>query len=450
MTQRRLPAWYDDAKLGMFIHWSAAAIPAFAPVPERIDFSDPLLHVNLPFAEMYQNTMAIPESPTARHHAERYGDRPYDAFVHEFRDELVPDWDPEPWAQLAEDAGARYVVLATKLEDGFVLWPSAHPNPRKPGWQSERDVVGELASAVRARGMAFGTYYSHMDWTFSAPPLVDDEAYEAAIDDGDEYVGYVTAHWRELIERYRPDVLWGDYPLSSKVDAARLMALYAECVPDGVVNDRFDDGEDSRYTSGELRPDFLTYECCKQFSNIAIDDKWEATHPIGTSFGFNRQETDATYKSATRLLHELIEIVARGGNLLLNLGPTGAGEAPWHQATRMQTIGWWLARYGDALYGTRRWERPAGRTADGLRVHYTASGDAVHAIVLGTPPGDAVELDIRLRDGAFATVEGRSATLPWRSTSFGTRIELPEPADEQPAIALRISPADAVADGTDP
>jgi alpha-L-fucosidase len=444
MRERRLPAWYDDAKLGMFIHWSAAAIPAFAPVPDRIRFSDPLFQVNLPFAEMYQNTMGIPDSPTARHHADRHGDLSYDEFVYELRDRVIPAWDPEPWAQLAEQAGARYVVLATKLEDGFLLWPSAHVNPRKAGWQSGRDVVGELAAAVRARGMAFGTYYSHLDWTFTLPPLMDEEAFENATDDSDEYVAYVSAHWRELIERYRPDVLWGDYPLSRKVDLARVMQLYAERVPEGVVNDRFDDGEDSRSASGELRRDYLVYECPNDYSGIAIDEKWEAAQPIGTSFGFNRQETDATYKSPTRLVQELIEIVARGGNLLLNLGPTGAGQVAWDQATRLIAIGWWLRRHGGAIYGTRRWERATGGTADGLEVRYTVSDDAVHAIVLGTPPDAHVELDVRLEPGAEVTIEGRPVALPWQSSPFGTRIDLPEAPDEQPAMALRISPAGAV------
>src|SRR5581483_563808 len=101
-----------------------------------------------------------------RHHHATYGDLPYDAFVAEF---LAGHrgWDPDAWADLFRAAGARYVVLVTKHHDGVLLWPSAHRNPHKRDWQASRDIVGELAAAVRARGMRFGTYYSGgLDWTF--------------------------------------------------------------------------------------------------------------------------------------------------------------------------------------------------------------------------------------------------------------------------------------------
>src|SRR5690606_3899629 len=113
----------------------------------------------------------IPGSPTARHHAEHYGDAPYEDFRHEFEAGLA-DWDPEEWADRFAATGAGYVVLVTKHHDGYLLWPSEVENPHRPGWHAPRDIVGDLADAVRARGMRFGVYYSTgLDWTFDDLPI---------------------------------------------------------------------------------------------------------------------------------------------------------------------------------------------------------------------------------------------------------------------------------------
>jgi alpha-L-fucosidase len=154
-------------------------------------------------------------------------DIPFDTFVEEFRIGL-DRWDPEPWAELFQRAGARYVVLATKLEDGFVLWPSAHRNPRKERWQSDRDVVGELAAAVRARGMRFGTYYCGLDWTMSAqpPPPTDMGSMVASMPQGEQWLTYAKAHWMELIERYQPSLLWADYGFPAEGNWEELFRWY--------------------------------------------------------------------------------------------------------------------------------------------------------------------------------------------------------------------------------
>jgi alpha-L-fucosidase len=444
--QRSLPAWFDDAKLGMFIHWLPASIPAFAPVGEvPIDWTLPESWSESPYSESYSDMMLMPGSSAARYHAEHYGDLPFEAFVDRFR-ELISLWDPEPWADLAERAGARYVVLVTKSDDGFLLWPSAHPHPRLQARQAQRDVVGELAASVRARGIRFGVYYSGWDSTFSQGPLpiTSLEELAAAYPRSEEYAAYAEAHWRELVERYHPSVLWCDfgYPENAETSTDDFFRWYFQQVPDGVVNDRFDDNEGT--DDRRSYRDYRTYEYKRDFSNAVQDIKWEATRGIGYSFAYNRQETDATYLSATELLRQFVDIVARGGNLLLNMGPTGAGRVPWAQAQRFQAFGWWLRRYGSAIYGTRRWDRPTGATGDGLDVRFTASDDAVHAIVLGTPPESAVELDVRPAAGAQIRIEGTHTMLSWETTNHGVRVQLPEPPDEQPAIAFVLTPRAAV------
>ncbi|CAM4107865.1 alpha-L-fucosidase [Kibdelosporangium persicum] len=438
--RRPLPPWFDEVKLGVFVHWNAAAIPAFAPVHLLRDLappSDPDLPLwqqqqiwrTLPYAEMYQNTMAVPGSETSRYHAERYGDVPYDGFVEQFRDRMIPAWDPRPWAELFEQAGAGYVVLTTKTEDGFLLWPSAHTNPGKRGWQSARDVVGELANAVRARGMRFGTYYSEgMDWTFGGLPITDNTKLVEALPRGERYAKYTDAHWRELVARYRPSVLWNDYGFLPNLDAEALFETYYAAVPDGVVNDRFDMGR-------PLPADFVTLEYAE--TTGPADRKWEACRGIGTSFGYNRLESDASCLSETGLVRMFADIVAHGGNLLINVGPTGSGQIPPEQRQRLLALGKWLRTNGDAIYRTRPWERAKGITTMGQQIRYTASETSINAIVFDTP-GPVVEIDMHPAANARVTLAGSKDQLRWEPTTHGARVHLPRGSARQPAFTLRI------------
>ena len=437
---RTLPSWFDDAKLGIFVHWTAAAVPAYAPVTDD-PFNLAAVHgwehamAHSPYVEWYQNSLAIEGSPVWQHHHATYGDLPYDAFVDRF---LTGHrgWDPDPWADLFAAAGARYVVLVTKHHDGVLLWPSAHPNPHKQAWGSSRDIVGEVASAVRDRGIRFGTYYSGgLDWTFGGLPMTDFNRMFAAIPQSDEYVAYADAHWHELIDRYEPCVLWNDigYPAAADLDA--LFQRYYDRVPDGVVNNRFDW---LRQTAGQVHCDFITPE----YSTVAPPggQKWETCRGIGTSFGYNREEAESDYMSSDDLIRMFIDVVARGGNLLLNVGPNGDGVIPLVQAERLLALGWWLRTNGDAIYGTRPWERAEGVTSDGLAVRFTQSEGALHAIVLGTPSSDIVELlDVTPAAGSTVELLGHTAPLAWEPTDSGVRVRLPVRPAESPALTLRFS-----------
>ena len=185
--ERPLPAWFDDAKLGIFVHWTAAAVPAFAPVTDSpFDLAaeggwEEAMRCS-PYVEWYQNSIAIEGSPAARSTTPRCtATAPTTTSSSTFLDGHA-GWQADPWADLFAAAGARYVVLVTKHHDGVLLWPSATPNPHKPRWASERDLVGDLAAAVRARDLRFGTYYSGgLDWTFGGLPMRDFQAMLGAI-----------------------------------------------------------------------------------------------------------------------------------------------------------------------------------------------------------------------------------------------------------------------------
>ncbi|NUR27023.1 MAG: alpha-L-fucosidase, partial [Catenulispora sp.] len=381
--------WYEDAKLGIFVHWTAASIPAFAPLvlPDLSAIDDPDTPVwrqrqfwrALPYAEMYQNTMAVPGSETARYHAARYPGRSYDSFVAEFSRRSVASVDLAGWAEQFERFGARYVVLTTKIEDGFLLWPSEHRNPRRQQWQSRRDVVGELADAVRSRGLRFGTYYSGgMDWSFGGIPIVDNASLIGALPRGRDYLDYANAHWHELIQRYEPSVLWNDYGFLPYEGLDALFATYEKTVPDGVVNDRFDA---EAQAAGKARADFVTLEYAR--TDGPADRKWEACRGIGYSFGYNRLDDATSYLTPAELVHLFVDVVAHGGNLLINVGPTDTGEIVAAQAQPLFALGSWLRANGTAIYGSRPWKRANGQTTDGQQVRYTTKDGSLHAVVLG-------------------------------------------------------------------
>jgi alpha-L-fucosidase len=439
MTTRPLPQWFDEAKFGIFVHWTAASVPAFAPVgPSPFDLPPDQAFSHSPYVEWYQNSLSIEGSPVYEYHHRVYGDLPYEAFVEEFLADLA-GWSADPWADLFAAAGAKYVVFVTKHHDGVVLWPTATPNPfRGKAWQTERDVVGELAAAVRERGMRFGTYYSGgLDWTFGGLPIRDFGGLIRAIPQSEDYLAYADAHWHELIERYEPCVMWNDIGYPAAADLPGLFDRYFARVPDGVVNNRFDFvGQNA----GAVHADFITPE----YSTKAPEGgrKWESTRGIGTSFGFNRVETDDDHMSADEIVHLLADVVARGGNLLLNVGPAADGSVPWVQARRLLAVGWWLRTNGSAIYGSTPWERAEGTTADGVPVRFTVGGGDLHAILLGHPTTRTVELaDVPVADGARVELLGFAEPLPWERADHGVRVTMPTIPAASPAPVLRFGAA---------
>lgn len=238
LRRHAAPAWWRDAKLGIFIHWTPASVPGWAPVDLDINeiarerYSEAVAYS--PYSEWYSNSIKVKGSPAWNHHRETYGDLPYESFASDFEDALS-QWDPADWARRIKATGARYVVLVTKHHDGYCLWPSQIKNPNRDGWRCSRDLVGELGEEIRSAGMRFGVYYSGgLDWTFHPMPLRSVGDVIASIPRG-AYLDYADAQVRELIDRYRPDVLWNDiaWPTSPK-RLWRLFCDYYAMVPEGV------------------------------------------------------------------------------------------------------------------------------------------------------------------------------------------------------------------------
>ena len=348
LDSRPTPDWFADAKFGIFVHWGVYSVPSWAPVGQK----------DVPFwaqyAEWYWYRTAIPadsiseHAPFIQYHQQRYGDDvQYQDFAPQFTAEM---YQPDEWADLFKQAGARYVVLTSKHHEGFCLWPSAY----SWNWNSQtigahRDLAGDLSKAVKEAGLKMGFYYSLYEW-FN--PL-----YQSQIE---RYVdSHMLPQMKELVTRYEPDILWSDGEWEQADTTWRslefLTWLFNESgVKDKIaVNDRW--GKDSRLRHGGY---YTTEYDELAGGNASVLDShvWEECRGIGTSFGYNRNENLEDYASSEELVHKLIRTVAQGGNLLLNVGPTADGRIPVIMQQRLLDIGAWLATNGEAIYGSRKWQ----------------------------------------------------------------------------------------------
>ncbi|MHA2038171.1 MAG: alpha-L-fucosidase, partial [Promethearchaeota archaeon] len=395
LRKHNVPEWYNDAKLGIFIHWGLFSVPAFAVTGMNIVESSEKRSVeeyfkNNPYAEWYLNTLRIPDSPTQNYHKETYGDDFfYDDFAPIFN-ECIKNWIPKEWAKLFKKIGAKYVVLTTKHCDGFLLWPSEYPNPNKEDYIASRDIVGELTDAVKKEGLKMGFYYSSAwDWSFNTFPIKDILSFNKHYVQSLKYTNYVSNHWYELMDKYSPTILWSDMGYPAGKNPYKIFADFYNKFPEGVVNDRWnqwipDEGK-FRLTRHK---DFTTpeYQVFKEIKKR----KWETCRGIGNSFGYNQFESEEDYMSAEELIFLLIDIVSKNGNLLLNVGPTADGKIPEIQEMRLLDLGEWLDVNGEAIFGTRPWKRAEGITTEDIPIRFTQKEEIIYAILMGKSINDKI------------------------------------------------------------
>ncbi|HOZ46084.1 MAG TPA: alpha-L-fucosidase [Candidatus Hydrogenedentes bacterium] len=324
---RAVPAWFNEAKFGIFIHWGVYAVPSWSPTTT--------------YSEWYWNHMQDKNGETWKFHVKTYGeDFQYQDFAPMFKAEL---FDPALWADLFKRAGARYVVLTSKHHDGFCLWPS----PDSWNWNAvdigpHRDVLGDLTEAVRSAGIRMGYYYSYYEWFHPV--------YRSDVN------RYVEEHMmpqiRDLVTRYQPSILWldgeWDHPAETWRSTEFLAWLFNESPvkEDIVINDRW--GKGCRGVHGG----FYTSEYGGHGGEVGPSHPWEEDRGMGASFGYNRNETVDHYKTPEELIRLLVDTAARGGNLLLDIGPTADGRIPEIMQERLVQIGDWLIPNGDSIYGS--------------------------------------------------------------------------------------------------
>ncbi|MFC0681873.1 alpha-L-fucosidase [Lysobacter korlensis] len=335
---RPLPRWAQDASLGIFVHWGAYSVPAWAePTGALGAVPDDEWFTHNAYAEWYANTIRIDGSPAAVRHERVHGGAPYEEFLDEWR---ADEYDPAAWARLFASLGADYVVPTTKHHDGIALWDAPGSDRLSTvGRGPRRDLIGPLADAVRAEGLRFGVYYSGgLDWHFAEhPPITASDQLSRFRPVDGAYNEYTFEHVADLVRRYRPDLVWNDidWPDAGKRPGPHslevLLGGYRAAVPDGIVNDRW----------GAPVGDYRTSEYEHDTGN-ETGAGWEQCRGLGFSFGYNQAEDDSLTLSPRELARLYADTVSRGGRLLLNVGPTASGLIPDIQLRTLDGVAPWM------------------------------------------------------------------------------------------------------------
>lgn len=370
IDSRPVPTWFEDAKFGIFIHWGLFSVPAWGP-----NLKD-TVGIYERYAEWYWQSLTNKNRKSYpsfnRFHERSYGkDFKYQDFVKDFKCEL---FDPNEWANVFQNAGAKYVVLTSKHHEGFTMWPSKQSwNWNAVDLNPHRDLAGDLIKAVRAKGVKMGYYYSLYEW-FN--PLFKENI--------DKYVEeHMMPQMKDLVNTYKPDVFWTDgewdYPSEKWRSTEFLAWLYNESPvkKDVVVNDRW--GKETRAKHGGIYTTEYDLVHDATATGTEINHPWEECRGIGSSFGYNRNESLDDYSTSEQLVHILIDKVARGGNLLLNIGPRADGTIPVIMQQRLRDIGNWLSVNGDAIYSTRKWDK-APKTDKNTTLYFTKKGNDLYVI----------------------------------------------------------------------
>ena len=446
-----IPEWYIDAKFGIFIHWGVYAVPAFGN-------------------EWYPRQMYMEGTAEFAHHVETYGPQSkfgYKDFIPMFKAEK---YDPAHWDDLFAKAGARFVVPVAEHHDGFAMYNSQLSEWTAMKMGPKRDLIGELAAAVRERGMVFGasTHREEHWWFLNGGMKFESDVqdpeyadfYGPAAPDGTEPDAVYLEDWLkrtcELVDLYRPQIVWFDWWINTPAFAPYLARFAAYYYNRGVqwglgvaINYK-----EKAYPDGTAVLDLERGQLADIRPLLWQND----TSVIKNSWGYVE---DRDYKTAEAILGDLIDVVSKNGALLLNIGPRADGTIPEEEEAILLEIGRWLALNGEAIYETRPWKvfgegptvveeggftdtkRAAFVTGD---VRFTTRGDFLYALLLAWPEnGEAVieslGTNLRLYTAEVGTVEmlGAAGPLEFSRDEKALRVKLPAARPCDHAFVLKIS-----------
>jgi alpha-L-fucosidase len=462
LQKYEVPKWYKDAKFGIFIHWGVYSVPAFGN-------------------EWYPRNMYNAGSDEYKHHIATYGMQDkfgYKDFIPMFK---AADFNAAAWAQLFQKSGAKYVVPVAEHHDGFAMYDSGVSDWTAAKMGPHRDIIGELAGAVRAQGLHFGVSSHRVEHNFflgvgrSIPSDVNDPQYAAFYGPAHPWLAapwgtpvsndftYVSTAWAddwlargaELVEKYHPDIVYFDWWIgqpSIRPNLTRFAAFYYNRSLEygdhvGVINYKDYAMQEhaavldlERGQLGEIRP--LTWQTDTSISN--------------KSWGYIR---DDTFKLPEFVVHQLIDIVSKNGNLLLNIGPKSDGTIPDEVQKVLLDVGAWLKVNGEAIYGTRAWriygEGPtkvaSGSFHDTDTAHYTpedfrftTKGEALYVIGLGWPANAQAVIHALAQATGSEHVQsvallGSDAKLQFEQSGDGLHVRLPAQAPTKYAYTLRVT-----------
>jgi len=414
LNTRKIPAWFNQDKFGIFIHWGIYSVPAYAPVIPNSGYS---------YAEWYWFRMNEKQKDFMAFHNKNYGNSfAYQQFEPMFKAEM---FEPDQWADLFKKSGAKYVVLTSKHHEGYTLWNSAEADRdwNRP-WNSvtgtpHRDLLGDLTTSVRNAGLKMGYYYSLYEW-FNPMWLYDKKKYVEQ---------HMTPQFKDLVTKYKPSIIFsdGEWDISDTAwQSPKLLSWLFNESPvkeEVVVNDRW--GNNTREKNhGSM------YTTSEYGSGMDASIIWEESQGVGHSYGYNRNEQLKDYKSSYELVLMLNDLVSRGGNFLLDIGPNADGTIPVIMQQRLTDIGDWLTINGEAIYGSTAWRQPSqwteGLKADKNKASFMAAYKVANLVV---PKKDSAYIE------AFFTKKGNDVfcILPSYRTSITIK-DLKLPAATQTTI----------------
>ena len=440
----RVPAWYLDGKFGIFIHWGVYSVPAFGN-------------------EWYPRQMYKQGTAEFAHHVATYG--PQSQFGYkDFIPKLTAErFDAKHWADVFERSGARFVVPVAEHHDGFAMYDSSFSKWNAVRMGPKRDIIGELAKAVREKGMIFGlsSHRAEHWWFMNGGRELDSDVQDPALADfygpaepdgtqpSQAYLEDWLARTCELVDKYQPQLVWFDWWIENPVFAPYLQRFaayyYNRAAQWSWIRGGWDKaGPAINYKHEAYPAQSAVFDVERgQLTNIR-PEFWQTDTSISkNSWGYVK---DQDYKNARAVIHDLIDIVSKNGALLLNIGPRPDGTIPEAEEAILGEIGKWLALNGEAIYGTRPWkvfgEGPTsvvgGAFADTKRasftsqdIRFTTRGDVLYATVLHWPDSGEVVIqslgtNLTLYTDEIAGVELIGTELPvqWTRDGAGLRVRL--------------------------
>lgn len=465
LRQYTVPDWYVDAKFGIFIHWGVYAVPAFGN-------------------EWYPRNMYRQGSPEFEHHIKTYGahtDFGYKDFIAQF---TADQFDPDAWAALFKESGAKYVMPVAEHHDGFALYDSDRSEWTSVKMGPKRDIIGELARATREQGLVFGlsSHRAEHWWFFDGgqkfPSDVQDARYaglyapavQASSDD------HTAAAWHnldwtprpdgrfledwlarccELVDKYQPQVIWFDWWIEQIIFEPYLQRFASYYYNQGAA---WGKGVAINYKNRAFPEGTAVYDIERGQLKGIRPMFWQTDTSVSrNSWGYI---ADHDYKAVGDIIGDLVDIVSKNGALLLNIGPRPDGTIPEPEQAMLRDIGRWLKVNGEAIYETRPWdifgegptEVAEGSFTDTVRavftgqdIRFTRKANTLYAICLAWPEGGVVIQSLRTGSGVSASqidhihMLGSDEPLTWSQTEAGLRITTPTTRPCDHAYAYKIT-----------
>jgi alpha-L-fucosidase len=429
----KFPEWFVDGKFGIFIHWGVYAVPAFS-------------------SEWYPRNMYRKDRKEYSHHIETYGEHTkfgYKEFVPMFTAEK---FNADTWAELFKASGARYVIPVAEHHDGFSMYDSELNKWNSVKMGPGKDIIGLLKKSIEKEGLIFGlsSHRAENAWFFNGGMEFPSDVQDMSIDlygrryerekYTEDFAREWLAHTYELVNKYEPKLIWFDWSVNNPVLMPyfnKFMAYY--------YNNALDWGEGVVVNTKQGYPtNVQVWDVERGKSGKMMKFPWQTDTSVGKkSWCYIDGEEN---KTPEQIIHDLIDIVSKNGNLLLNIGPKADGTITDEQKDVLLSIGEWLKVNGDAIYGTRCWKKfgegdaepTKGSFTDNAATPYTArdirfttKGNDFYAIVLSwdedgvliqsldkNAVADAKILNVRLL--------GSNEEIPWTQTDEGLKLSFPK------------------------